>query len=96
MGTTHNMGHMLGFTAFFTHLYLLVGNDCVRSQWFEVGGYRYKKSGEYTYRGILIVVWVQTQKSGSDRSQNAPWYANKCTQHVNMSEIVSDPPFVYK
>ena len=31
---------------------------------------------------ILTVVWVQTQKSGSDRTQNVPWHTNKCTQHV--------------
>jgi len=41
------MGHMLVLTTFL-HIYFLVGNDCARSQWFEAGGYRYKKSREYT------------------------------------------------
>ena len=35
--TQHIIRGMLVFTTF-VHIYFLVGTDCARSQWFEVGG----------------------------------------------------------
>ena len=56
MDTTHNQVIMLAFTTLScAHLYFLVGTDCARTQWFEVGGHRYKKQGNMSYENHVLL-----------------------------------------
>ena len=56
---------MLVFTTF-VHIYFLVGSDCARSQWFEVGGNTDIKNQGNTctfpkyYPGVVVKVLVGT------------------------------------
>ena len=44
----------VGFDSFCTHLYFLVGTDCARSQWFEVGGTDIKNQGNTMHIRIVL------------------------------------------